>query len=108
MADGKKKPLARSLGEFFGILWDAAKTDVSKPAGGAPGGAPATVVRKDVQEQTVETPRGAVTLRRTTIDEIEPAAPSRSREALADGPREQSSEGPTPGTCSPQDPDRKT
>ncbi|MEK6702428.1 MAG: hypothetical protein AABZ53_09205 [Planctomycetota bacterium] len=80
MADGKKKPLARSLGEFFGILWDAAKTDVSKPPS-----TPATVVRKDVQEKTVETPRGAITLRRTTIDEVEPAGPGQIREEPREG-----------------------
>ncbi len=57
-----KKTLARSLGEFFGILINAAKTDVT---------ARRTVVRTDVQQQTINTPAGEVTLRRTTIDEVE-------------------------------------
>ncbi len=84
----RKKPLARSLGEFFGILWDAAKTDVTKPPVAAT--TPPTIVRKEVQEKTVDTPRGPLTLRRTTIDEIEPP------QAL------------TQDTCSPQDPGRRT
>lgn len=57
-----KKTLARSLGEFFGILISAAKTDVT---------ARRTIVRTDVQQQTIHTPAGEVTLRRTTIDEVE-------------------------------------
>lgn len=60
-----KKPLARSIGEFFGILIKAAKTDVTKPA--------PTIVREHVEERTVDTPQGPLTLRRRIVDEVVPA-----------------------------------
>ena len=56
----QKKPLMRCVGEFFGHMWKGATSDVSK--------------RKQVvtHEEHVETsPDGKVTLRRTTIEEIE-------------------------------------
>lgn len=70
----KKKPLMRSLGEFFGHLAKAVKTD---PAADAPA---RRTVRHDVEEQRQHTPDGTVVLRRTTIEEVEvrrdtPAAP---------------------------------
>ena len=58
MPDRKKKPLMRSLGEFVGHIVNAVKTDPSKRQ---------TVISKNVEEED----RGNVTLRRTTIDEIE-------------------------------------
>ncbi|MHC4590444.1 MAG: hypothetical protein ACYTAQ_14225 [Planctomycetota bacterium] len=58
MPDQKKKPLMRSLGEFIGHIVKAAKTDPSKQQ---------TVISKDVEEED----RGNITLRRTTIEEIE-------------------------------------
>jgi hypothetical protein len=58
-----KKPLARSLGEFFGILADAVKTDVEKPR--------PTIVREAIEEVRVETAKGSLTLRRRVIDEVE-------------------------------------
>lgn len=64
MADPKKKPLARSIGEFFGIIADAVKTDVTAPK--------PVVVREEVQEARVETSEGPVTLRRRVIDEVVP------------------------------------
>jgi len=54
----------RSLGEFFGHVWQGVK---SKPE------PPREVVRREVQERTIDTPGGKITLRRTTIDEIAPA-----------------------------------
>lgn len=54
------KSVMRSLGEFFGHVWKGVTTDPHK-----------TVVAKKVQEHTSQTPKGAVTLRRTTIDEVE-------------------------------------
>jgi hypothetical protein len=65
MGEAKRKPLARSVGEFFGILADAVKTDVTAPK--------ATVVRETIEEARVETPTGPLTLRRRVIDEVEPA-----------------------------------
>lgn len=62
-----KKPLARSLGEFVGILVNAAKTDVTKPTVAASG---PTVVREHVEERTVDTPQGPLTLRRRIVDEV--------------------------------------
>jgi len=58
MADSKNKPLMRSLGEFFGHIVKAVRTDPSKKR---------TVISKSVEEED----RGNVTLRRTTIEEIE-------------------------------------
>jgi hypothetical protein len=51
-----KKTLARSLGEFFGHIAKGVKTDPSKK-----------VLRKEVEEEQ----RDGITLRRTTIEEIE-------------------------------------
>ncbi len=52
----EKKTLARSLGEFFGHIARGVKTDPSRK-----------VVRKEVEEEE----REGMTLRRTTIEEIE-------------------------------------
>jgi hypothetical protein len=52
-----KKPLARNLGEFFGHIWKAIRTEPGKRE----------VVRRTVEEEQ----RGDVVLRRTTIEEIE-------------------------------------
>jgi len=63
----------RSLGEFFGHVWKGVKTDAAPRREPAPPHVPrGEVVRREVQETTVETPRGPVILRRTTVDEIEP------------------------------------
>jgi hypothetical protein len=51
-----KKPLMRNLGEFFGHIAKAVRTDPAK-----------RVVRTDVQEER----RDNMVLRRTTIEEIE-------------------------------------
>ncbi len=63
MVDGtmsveKKTSLMRNLGAFFGHIVKAVKTDASKKK---------SVVRKTVEEET----HGDITLRRTTIEEIE-------------------------------------
>jgi hypothetical protein len=58
-----KPPLSRSLGQFFGILWKAAKEEVPAPAG-------PVVVREEVREKVVETAQGRITLRRRVIDEV--------------------------------------
>ena len=53
----------RSLGEFFGHIARGVKADVkpSKPQ----------EVRRTVEEETRDTPEGKITLRRTTIEEVE-------------------------------------
>lgn len=74
-----RKSIMRSLGEFFGHIAHAVRTDPSTPAdraGGAPPdspGAPADrqVLRRTVEEEERETPRGKVTLRRTIIEEVD-------------------------------------
>ncbi len=77
----RKRPLARSIGAFFGAVWKGVRAD---PKGPLPaglekkGGAQRRVVRRDVEEQTDETPQGRLTLRRTTIEEIE-VSPSDER-----------------------------
>ena len=64
------KSLMRSLGEFVGHIVHSAKTDPTDPK--------RTIVSKTTQEQIQQTPEGPVTLRRTTIEEIEyPEAPHR-------------------------------
>ena len=54
----RDKTLMRSLGEFFGHIVRGIRTDPARRR---------TVVRHETEEQ----PRGPITLRRTTIDEIE-------------------------------------
>ena len=58
----------RSLGEFFGHIAKGVRTPLKKEPASDPR---RTVVREQVQEANVETPAGPVTLRRTTIDEVE-------------------------------------
>ncbi len=53
-----KKPLMRSLGEFVGHILKAVRTDPR---------AQRTVLNKTTQQET----RGTMTLRRTTVEEIE-------------------------------------
>jgi hypothetical protein len=76
----------RSLGEFFGHIAHAVRTDPANPApltgptapaagdSGGTGVVPAAnrlVTRQTVEEEERETPRGKVTLRRTIIEEVE-------------------------------------
>ena len=56
MSEKHNKPVMRCLGEFFGHIVHAVKTDPSK---------------KQVKKTVEEKQEGNVTLRRTTIDEIE-------------------------------------
>ncbi len=58
MSVEKKTSLMRNLGAFFGHIVKAVKTDAREKK---------TVVRKTVEEET----HGDITLRRTTIEEIE-------------------------------------
>jgi len=53
----------RNLGAFFGGIWHGVRTDPSKPK--------RTEVKREVEEETKQTEGGEVTLRRTTIEEIE-------------------------------------
>ncbi len=67
-APDDKAGLARNLGRFFGHLWKGAKADVKS-------GRETRVLRRETEEGVVETDRGAVTVRRTVIEEVE--APAR-------------------------------
>ncbi|MHC4427949.1 MAG: hypothetical protein ACYS0D_05010 [Planctomycetota bacterium] len=67
MAKSKNKPLMRSLGEFFGHIVKAVKTDPSKKQ---------TVINKSVEQED----HGNITLRRTTIEEIEIQEPEDHRD----------------------------
>lgn len=58
MTPERKKSLMRNLGEFFGHITRAIRTDAGKNK--------PTIVRKDVEEEQ----RGNITLRRTTIEEV--------------------------------------
>lgn len=59
-----KKPLMRSLGEFFGHIRRGVRAPLAPPA-------KAQVIRQETREHTRDTPSGKVVLRRTTIEEIE-------------------------------------
>lgn len=59
MPDAKKKSLMRNLGEFVGHIVKGAKSDPSRRK---------YVIRKDAEEQQRD---DGITLRRTTIEEIE-------------------------------------
>lgn len=60
MAD---KSLMRSIGEFFGHVKRAVKSPAPKGE--------RIEIRREVETEERDTPRGKVTLRRTTIEEIE-------------------------------------
>ncbi len=63
MTPDRDIPLSRAVGRFFGHLWGAVKTDTSKDR---------AELRREVEEQPAAGPDGErVTLRRTTIEEIE-------------------------------------
>jgi hypothetical protein len=58
------KTTMRALGEFFGHVWKGISTQ--------PGKTPQRrETRREVEEETRDTPQGKVTLRRTIIEEIE-------------------------------------
>lgn len=57
-----KKSIMRSLGEFIGHIAKGVRTDVKKDR---------KVVRREVEEETRDTESGRVTIRRTTIEEVE-------------------------------------
>lgn len=59
----RDKSIARSLGEFFGHVWHGGvKKDVAPKK---------HTLRRDVDEHTQPAPGGKVTVRRTTIEEVE-------------------------------------
>lgn len=64
-----RKTYSRSLGEFFGHIWRAVKTAPAQPD--------RAVLRHDVAEERRDTPHGKVTLRRTTIEEIQVDRPNK-------------------------------
>ncbi len=65
MPKDRDKSLARNLGEFFGHIWSGVKTDPKKP------GAKKQTLDRRVEQRSEPAPGGKVTLRRTTIEEIE-------------------------------------
>jgi len=60
--DKNSKSIARSLGEFVGHLWFSVTRDVTSEK---------HEVRRTIEEEERDTSVGKVTLRRTTIDEVE-------------------------------------
>ncbi|MCH8271220.1 MAG: hypothetical protein IH985_08445 [Planctomycetes bacterium] len=64
MSAPTRKTIMRSLGEFVGHIWHAAAKDPNPDT-------QRTVLRHEVEEAEQHTPEGKVTLRRTTIEEIE-------------------------------------
>lgn len=75
MAGEKHKSLMRNLGEFFGHIAHGVKTDPSKPP------VQRQEVRREVEERQETGPEGQqITVRRTTVEEIEirpPQAPNK-------------------------------
>ncbi len=66
MPSPERKSLMRNLGEFVGHIWRGVRTN--------PRTSPSRekrVLRREVEEKPLEGPDGRVTLRRTTIEEIE-------------------------------------
>ncbi len=64
MAADDKKPLPRALGSFFGHIWKGLTGPTDQPT-------QKREIRREVDEEVRDTPRGRVTVRRTTIEEIE-------------------------------------
>lgn len=56
------KSISRSLGEFFGHIWHGVKTDPARDR---------KVIHREVTEERAPTEQGEITLRRTTIEEVE-------------------------------------
>lgn len=74
MSDPERKSIARSLGEFVGHIWSGA---TSKPEEGGR----REEVRREVEEEVVETASGEkVIARRTTIEEVEVLPKRENRE----------------------------
>lgn len=69
MPDGKDPSLARSLGQFFGHVFRGVTAPT--PAKTDPNGATRHEVRREVEQEQVQTPQGPVVLRRTIIEEVE-------------------------------------
>ena len=68
MADRNDKSLMRNLGEFFGHVFKGITTDPASKK---------TVIKKEVEEQKDEN----MTLRRTTIEEIEFKPPNKKADS---------------------------
>jgi len=67
---GNRRSLARSLGEFVGHI----RAGIRAKPGAERDNAPSVKrreVSRTVDEETVDTPRGRVTLRRTVIEEVD-------------------------------------
>jgi hypothetical protein len=91
------KGAMRQIGEFFGHIWKGIKTDPANPEAAAqqatdargvapeftpssptPPDSQSQVLRREVQEETRDTPQGKVVVRRTIIEEIELPNPPRA------------------------------
>ncbi|GJM18151.1 MAG: hypothetical protein DHS20C14_03640 [Phycisphaeraceae bacterium] len=63
MTHDKDIPVTRAVGRFFGHLWSAVRTDSARER---------TELRREVEETDATGPTGErMTLRRTTIEEVE-------------------------------------
>ena len=58
------KSLARNLGEFFGHIWSGVKADPKSER-------QKQTLRRETEEQNQPATGGKVTLRRTTVEEVE-------------------------------------
>lgn len=72
MSGEPHKPFMRSLGEFFGHVWHAIRTDPTNPTNPTnPTGPRAREVRREEQVEERDTAQGKVVLRRTIVEEVE-------------------------------------
>mgnify|MGYP001172365650 CR=1 FL=1 len=79
MAPRPDNSLARALGQFVGHIWKGVRADVSREA---------REVDRRVEHHTAVDAQGrTVTLRRTTIDEIEITDDDRPPRTTTDAPR---------------------
>lgn len=79
-----RRSLMFNLGAFFGGIARGVTAPIRKEPVPTAGDGP-VVVRREVEERVVETPQGAVRLRRTVTDEIEPVDGDVNRDANGDG-----------------------
>jgi len=75
MSKREDKSLARNLGEFFGHIWSGVKAD-PKPH--------KHTLKHETEEATQPAPGGKVTLRRTTVEEIEYEPDTRAPDQRSD------------------------
>lgn len=81
MTSKPDKSIMRSLGEFFGHIVKGVRTPVRTQPPSA-----RREVKREIEEETRDAPGGKMTLRRTTIEEVEFHPDEDRKSAGTDGP----------------------